>query len=40
MALTAEQIADQIRDLGKDLPQTMGVVIQAAADQADHPSIL
>ena len=34
MALTPEQIADQIRDLGKDLPQTMGVVIQAAADQA------
>jgi hypothetical protein len=34
MALTAEQIADQIRDLGKDLPQTLGVVIQAAADQA------
>jgi len=26
MALTPEQIADQIRDLGKDLPQTMGVV--------------
>lgn len=34
MALTPEQIADQIRDLGKDLPQTMGAAIQAAADQA------
>lgn len=34
MALTPEQIADQIRDLGQDLPQTMGAVIQAAADQA------
>lgn len=34
MALTPEQIADQIRDLGQDLPQSMGVVIQAAADQA------
>ncbi len=34
MALTPGEIADQIRDLGKDLPQSMGVVIQAAADQA------
>ena len=34
MALTPEEIANQIRDLGQDLPQTMGAVIQAAADQA------
>ena len=34
MALTPEQIARQIEDLGKDLPQSMGAVIQTAADQA------
>ena len=34
MALTPAQIEAAIADLGKDLPQTMGVVIQAAADQA------
>jgi hypothetical protein len=34
MALTPEQIEAAIADLGQDLPQTMGVVIQAAADQA------
>ena len=34
MALTPEQIADEIRDLGKDLPESLGMVIQAAADMA------
>ena len=34
MALTPDQIAQQIADLGKDLPQTMGAVIQTAADLA------
>ncbi len=34
MALTPEQIEAAIADLGNDLPQSMGEVIQAAADQA------
>ena len=34
MALTPDQIAQQIADLGRDLPQTMGAVIQTAADLA------
>ena len=34
MALTPEQIEAAISDLGKDLPQSMGEVIQTAADQA------
>jgi len=34
MALTPAQIEAAIADLGQDLPQTMGAVIQAAADQA------
>ena len=34
MALTPEQIEAAIADLGQDLPQSMGVVIQQAADDA------
>lgn len=34
MALTPEQIADQIADLGRDLPQTLASAIQEAADIA------
>jgi len=34
MALTPDQIVQQIADLGRDLPQTMGAVIQTAADLA------
>ena len=34
MALTPEQIAAEINDIGKDLPQSLAVAIQAAADIA------
>ncbi len=34
MALSPEQIASQIEDLGIDLPQSLATVIQAAADLA------